>query len=154
MRIDRRTRDIHIAAAPERVFDALTEPAQVPLWWGQAGIYKCTAFQIDLRAGGAWSCHGTAGDGSAFDVAGTIVELDRPRLLVYTWTATWTGDFTTTVRWELTPAKGGTLVTIRHTGLAARPELRDAYRGWPRMLGWVQRFLERNETVADRDAQR
>lgn len=146
--------DIRIAASPERVFRALTDPAQVPHWWGQAGIYRCTAFDIDLRVGGAWRSSGVAGDGSRFDIGGTIVEIDAPRLLVYTWTATWTGDFTTTVRWELTPAQGGTLVTIRHTGLAARPELAQSYRGWPRMLGWIQQYLETGETVADRPAAR
>jgi uncharacterized protein YndB with AHSA1/START domain len=144
--------DIRIDAPPARVFQALTDPAQVPQWWGQAGIYKCTRFEIDLRVGGAWRCSGTGADGGPFDIAGRILALDPPRLLAYTWTATWTGDATTSVRWELTPENGGTLVTIRHTGLAARPEAAQAYRGWPRMLGWIRLFVERGETVADRPA--
>jgi uncharacterized protein YndB with AHSA1/START domain len=144
--------DIEIDAPPARVFAALVDPAQVPQWWGQAGIYRCTAFEIDPRQGGAWRCTGVGADGNAFDIFGTIVEIDPPRVLAYTWTATWTGDFTTTVRWELTPSHRGTVVRVRHSGLAARPELAQSYRGWPRMLGWVQRFIERGETVADRPA--
>jgi uncharacterized protein YndB with AHSA1/START domain len=30
--------EIHINAAPERVFQALVDPKQVPQWWGQGGV--------------------------------------------------------------------------------------------------------------------
>jgi len=142
--------DIQIDASPDRVFEALVDPAQVPQWWGQAGIYRCTAFEIDRRVGGTWQCSGVGGDGSAFTISGKILEIDPPRVLAYTWKATWTGAFTTAVRWELTPAGGGTRVRVRHTGLAAKPELAQSYRGWPRMLGWLQRFIQHGETVGDR----
>jgi hypothetical protein len=56
----------------------------------------------------------------------------------------------TTVRWELDPTNQGTRVRIRHSGLAAHPELAQSYRGWPRMLGWLQTFLEIGETVDSR----
>jgi hypothetical protein len=32
---------------------------------------------------------------------------------------------------------------IRHNGLPAHPEVTGSYRGWPRMLEWLQAFLER-----------
>ena len=41
--------EIQIAAQPERVFQALVDPQQVPQWWGQTGIYRCTKFHADLR---------------------------------------------------------------------------------------------------------
>jgi hypothetical protein len=44
----------------------------------------------------------------------------------------------------------GTRVRLRHTGLAAYPEIAQAYQGWPRMLSWLQAFMERGETVAMR----
>jgi len=37
---DRIVSEIHIAAPPARVFQALVDPAQVPQWWGQTGIYR------------------------------------------------------------------------------------------------------------------
>jgi uncharacterized protein YndB with AHSA1/START domain len=43
--------EIHINAAPERVFQALIDPRQVPHWWGQGGVYRCTEFDSDLRIG-------------------------------------------------------------------------------------------------------
>jgi len=30
---------------------------------------------------------------------------------------------------------------IRHSGLAAHPEVKGSYRGWPRMLEWLQAFF-------------
>jgi uncharacterized protein YndB with AHSA1/START domain len=142
--------EIHIAASPERVFQALVDPEQVPQWWGQAGVYRCTKFSAELRVGGKWRSGGVDGEGRSFEVSGEYLEIDPPRLLVSTWVASWTGDVKTTARWELEPTNQGTLVRIRHAGLSAHPELAQSYRGWPRMLGWLQVFLENGETVQDR----
>ncbi len=94
--------EIHIAARPECVFEALVDPRQVVQWWGQDGIYRSTDFAVDLRVGGKWRIGGIGADGGKFEVSGEIVEIERPRLLVYTRMATWTGAAKTTVRWELT----------------------------------------------------
>lgn len=141
-----------IGAPPESVFRALTDPAQVPQWWGQQGVYRCEAFESDLRPGGKWRSSGIGPDGGAFDVSGEYLEIERPRLLVVSWMASWTGPVVTTVRWDLIPAGQGTLVRITHSGFSAHPELTQAYRGWPRMLGWLGAFLERGETVDTRKA--
>jgi len=142
--------EIEIAAPPERVFQALTDPAEVPQWWGQPGIYECKEFSADLRPGGKWRCSGVSADGRPFDIHGEYLEIIPARLLVSTWRATWTGDIQTKIRWELEPRSQGTLVRIRHSGFAAHPELAQAYRGWPRMLGWLQALLDRGETVSRR----
>jgi len=47
----------------------------------------------------------------------------------------------------LEQAGNGTRVTLRHSGLAAHPEIAQSYRGWPRMLGWLQAFIEKGETI-------
>jgi uncharacterized protein YndB with AHSA1/START domain len=142
--------EIHIQAPPERVFQALVDPKEVVQWWGQAGVYRCTKFHADLRAGGSWSSAGLDGEGRAFEIRGEYLEVDPPRLLVYTWIASWTGDVKTTVRWELQATSQGTLVRICHSGFAAHPEVAQSYRGWPRMLGWLQAFLQSGETATDR----
>jgi uncharacterized protein YndB with AHSA1/START domain len=134
--------EIHIAAPPERIFQALVDPQQVVQWWGQAGVYRCTECESDVRPGGKWRSAGDGGDSGHFTVVGEYLEIDAPRVLVYSWVASWTGDVKTTVRWELEPVNDGTLVRIRHSGLAAHPEVAQSYRGWPRMLGWLQVFIE------------
>jgi uncharacterized protein YndB with AHSA1/START domain len=142
--------EIHINAPPERVFQALVDPQQVPQWWGQGGVYRCTRFDSDLRIGGKWSSSGVGPGSGKFEVFGEYLEINPPRVLAYTWTASWTGGAKTIVRWELIPEAGGTRLKIRHSGLAAYPELAKSYQGWPRMLGWLQALLERGETVDDR----
>jgi uncharacterized protein YndB with AHSA1/START domain len=144
--------EIHIAASPERVFQALIDPVQVVQWWGQEGIYRCTQFAADVRVGGKWLNAGIGPDGGNFEISGEYLEVDPPRLLASTWIATWTGTAQTTVRWELIPKDGGTLVRICHSGFAAHPGLANSYRGWPRMLGWLRAFLQRKETVDPRAA--
>ena len=72
--------------------------------------------------------------------------------MVQSWIASWTGEAETTVRWELAPTANGTTLRLRHTGLAAHPGIGESYRGWPRMLGWIQALLEKGETVQERKA--
>jgi uncharacterized protein YndB with AHSA1/START domain len=142
--------EIQIAATPEQVFRALVDPSEVVKWWGQIGVYRCTDFEADLRVGGRWRSRGEGPNGSPFEVHGEILEIDSPRLLMYSWISSWTGEARTAVRWELEPKNNGTLVTLRHSGFANHPELAQNYRGWPRMLGWLQSLLEKGQTVEDR----
>ena len=143
--------EIQIAAPPKRVFQALTDPSQVVQWWGQKGVYRCTKFESDLRVGGKWRSTGIDGGGNNFEIKGEYLQIDPPRLLSSTWMATWTGDAKTKVTWDLEPAGNGTLVRIRHSGLAAHPGIAQSYRGWPRMLGWLQALLEKGETIEKRE---
>ena len=145
--------EIYIAAPPEEVFRALVDPELVVKWWGGQGAgqsFRCTHFECDLRAGGKWRSTGIDGQGHPFEAAGEYVEVTPPHLLVQTWTASWTAQVKTTVRWELQPTDDGTLVRHQHSGLAAHPEVGQSFRGWPRILCWLQAYLEKGETVDDR----
>jgi uncharacterized protein YndB with AHSA1/START domain len=72
-------------------------------------------------------------------------------VLVYTWIASWTGALKTTVRWELEPHKGGTDVRICHSGFAGSLEAAKRHgEGWQRVLGWMQAFVEKGETIDTR----
>jgi uncharacterized protein YndB with AHSA1/START domain len=156
------TAEIFIAAPPERVFQAITDPSQMPKWWGQQGMYRVTECTGDLRPGGKWSSAGVGADGTAFRVEGEYLEIAPPRLLVYSWTPSWSGSLKTVVRWELEPREvhglqhhgpqkvgTGTVVKIRHSGFAATApkESVNHAQGWTRVLAWVQAFVEKGETV-------
>ena len=45
---------LDVAAAPERVFRALTTD-EAERWWGAPGVYTIDAWKADVRVGGAWS---------------------------------------------------------------------------------------------------
>ena len=44
--------EIEIAAPPERVFQALTDPSQLMLWW--AASPAGALWEMDARPGGKW----------------------------------------------------------------------------------------------------
>ena len=151
--------EIFIAAPPERVFQALTDPKQVPQWWGEKGLYSITSWKGDLRPGGKWRSDGVGADGKAFFVEGEYLEVDPPRLLVHTWIGSYTGSLKTVVRFELEPqivhglhpngprkAGTGTLLKIRHTGFANAPEIGANHaEGWKRVLGWLEAYVTAEE---------
>ena len=60
--------ELFIDAPPARVFQAITDPAQLLQWWGQEGMYRTTGWQCDLRVGGSWRSEGVGADGSPFRV--------------------------------------------------------------------------------------
>lgn len=129
---------IDIAVPPERVFRALTTD-ELAKWWGADGMYRVTAFQIDLRTGGAWRSDGVGADGTPFHVGGKVLELDPPRKLVQSWEPSWeAGAPPTTVSYLLDPIESGTRVTVRHSGFGARTASCESHAsGWERVLGWL-----------------
>ena len=158
--------EIFIAAPPARVFEAITDPNQMPKWWGQHDVYLIKEWKADLRPGGKWSSVGVGVDGTAFRIDGEYLEVDPPRLLVHTWNPSWAHPLKTVVRWELEPtsvhglhpsgprkAGTGTLVKVRQEGFAGAPAAAAGHlEGWKRVLNWMEAFLERGETVETRKA--
>jgi uncharacterized protein YndB with AHSA1/START domain len=143
--------EIQIGAPAERIFQAITDPRQLLQWWGQKEMYRTTQFEADVRVNGKWKSVGVSANGDNFQVSGEYLEVKPPHLLVYTWAATWTGDLKTTVRWELKPHNGGTLVKIHHSGFAGNAEAAKNHgQGWERVLLWVRSFLEKGETIDTR----
>jgi uncharacterized protein YndB with AHSA1/START domain len=64
--------EIFIAAPPARVFQAISDPAQLPKWWGQDRLYHVTKATMDVRPGGKWRSDGVGADGKAFYCRGRI----------------------------------------------------------------------------------
>jgi uncharacterized protein YndB with AHSA1/START domain len=158
------TAEIFIAAPPQRVFQAITDPAQLPRWWGQKDMYRITESNIDLRPGGKWSSIGVGADGTKFRVDGEYLEVDPPRLLVHTWVPSYSELPQTVVRWELeaSDVQGlrqsgphrigtGTRLKLRHYGFAGNTKSATEHgQGWTRVLGWMQAFVEGGATAESR----
>jgi uncharacterized protein YndB with AHSA1/START domain len=114
---------VKIAAAPEEVFEALSDPAQLEEWWGTPDSYRTKDWQLEPSPGGEWSVRTTAADGSEGSVRGEYRVVDPPRTLEFTWAASWDDFIETTVRFDLVPTVvrgvSGTRLTVTHSGLAA-----------------------------------
>jgi uncharacterized protein YndB with AHSA1/START domain len=132
---------ITIKGSAERVFAALTDPSQRVKWWGSEGRFHVTHIESDLRPGGKWMMRGT-GYGKPFMVMGEYREIERPRLLVFSWLPDWQEDATESlVRFDLEEKEGVTTVRLTHSGLASESS-RASHKGWPQILRWLQAYVE------------
>jgi uncharacterized protein YndB with AHSA1/START domain len=142
--------EIEIATPPERVFQALTDPAQLMRWWGAPPLG--TFWEMDARPGGKWRFEISDPSGkmgvngvSTFKAHGEITEFDPLRVLAYTWLGNWHDhpERPSTARWELSATKTGTRVKITHSGLADQPIARkDFAGGWPGVLEMLRKHCE------------
>ena len=121
--------EIQVAAPPDRVFKALTDPKALMRWFDSPEC-PVKSWEMDARPGGRYRYTTEKGtivvnNVSEFECHGEILEIDPPHLLVYTWIANWHDDKSrrTVVRWELTPAAAGTRVKVTHK-VRPRPEIR------------------------------
>lgn len=135
--------EITIDGSAERIFAALTNPHERMKWWGAEGRFQVTHFESDLRPGGKWTMRGNGMGGKPFTVVGEYREIDRPRLLVFTWLPDWYENATETlVRWNLEENAGITTVRLTHSGLTSE-DSRTSHRGWPQILGWLKTYVEK-----------
>ena len=140
--------EITIKAPADRIFEALISPDQRVKWWGAEGRFQTTHMESDLRPGGKWMMRGVGMGGKPFTVVGSYREIERPRLLVFTWLPDWQENAPETlVRLDLEEREGVTTVRLTHSGLTSENS-RASHRGWHQILGWLQAYVEemgRNE---------
>lgn len=119
----------HLAQPIERVWAALTTPAQLAQWFAPG--------EIALTLGGEIHLAFTDGQGV---IDGEVTALDPPRLLEFTWTDH--GKDLGFVRWELAASDDGTSLVLIHTiSNAARDFGLPALAGWTMMLGRLAALL-------------
>jgi uncharacterized protein YndB with AHSA1/START domain len=141
--------EIHIAAPPDRVFEALIDEGQLMRWF-TGPSHPAELWKVDAQIGGLWrfvSKEGKPGVNgkTCFKVHGEILQLDRPHLLEYSWIADWHEhpERPTIVRWELAATSDGTRVRVIHSGLAEEPVVRKDYgNGWVGVLANLKKFTE------------
>jgi uncharacterized protein YndB with AHSA1/START domain len=116
----------HLAHPPEDVFDAWFDPAGLAEWMC-AGTGHAT-IELDARVGGKFRfvMHHSGG---ATEHTGAYVTIERPRRLVFTWQSVNTDHRVTEVTVDLTPAGGGTDLTLTHRRLPAS-ETGSHRKGW------------------------
>ncbi len=136
--------EVTINAPAERIFEALTTPAERLKWWWRAeGRFQVTHVESDLRPGGKWMMRGIGVGEKPLTVTGEYRKIERPRLLVFSWLPDWQEDATETfVRWDLEESSGVTTVRLTHSGFTSESS-RASYRGWPQVLRGLQTYIER-----------
>jgi uncharacterized protein YndB with AHSA1/START domain len=92
------TVDQFIAAAPEKVWNALTTPELHAQWWAPGDIVAVLGhqFHLEMPGRGPIPCE--------------VVEVREPEVFVYTFNGTWT------IRWRLVAEGTGTRLFLEHSG--------------------------------------
>src|ERR1700752_892291 len=137
------------AASCERVFDAWLDPESMDRWMFGASVRdeEIIHLRADPHVGGRFSFLVRRGE-NKIDHVGTYLEIDRPRRLVFTWSAQVVGsdedadETPSRVVIELAPADAGCMLTLTHTMDPKWAEFADRTRaGWTTMLGSLDRAL-------------
>jgi len=138
--------EMHMRAPATRIFEALTNPVSLVKWWTAGGRFQATHMESDLRPGGQWLIRGVSAGGRPFRVGGEYRDVDRPRLLSFTWLPDWQeGGTETLVRIDLEERDGLTTVRLTHWGLTSEGA-RARHRGWPELLGSLKAYVEQESS--------
>jgi uncharacterized protein YndB with AHSA1/START domain len=127
-----------VAAPPDRVFHAWTDPAALAAWFWPRPAWAST-YEVDLRVGGRYR-FATTGlpEGENFAVRGVFRVVQPPELLVYTWY--WDGDpgeSLVTVRFL--DRNGATELVLDHEELASEERAVAFREGWESV---IERLVE------------
>jgi uncharacterized protein YndB with AHSA1/START domain len=129
---------IYIAAAPEKVWQALTSSEFTRQYFLDRSV------ESDWQQGSPWILRKP--DGSV-DVSGVVRESDQPRRLVVTWNVEWSGPRfpESLVTYEIEPVGNGTVrltMTEAHPTPIPADQLEGGRRGWPMILSGLKSLLE------------
>jgi uncharacterized protein YndB with AHSA1/START domain len=128
----------YIATTPEKVFQALTEPAVTRQYWGLENV-------SDWKPGSPWR-HQSGNDAKTVRMLGEVVECAPPRRLVITWA--FPADAAnrlkhTRVAFDIEQIEKMVKLTVTHDELERGSDMeRGIAEGWPRVLSSLKSFLE------------
>ena len=127
----------YIASTPEKVWEALTDPAMTEQYWFG---YRVAA---DGKVGGHMTARNPAGKEVHRDV---ILESDPPRRLSYAWRSLYDEfkhERPSRVTFDLTPFKDQVRLTIVHDDFDPGSKMFDSIsKGWPAVLSSMKSLLE------------
>ena len=132
-----------VEASPERVFGALTEPADLATWWGPRG-FTMPEIELDPTVGGGYRFTMQPPDGDAFHIAGRFLEIHPPSRLVYTfrYEEPDPDDRQTVVVLTLRAAGHATEVSLSQGEFATQERLALHHGGWSDSFEKLRELIE------------
>lgn len=134
------TKTVFLAASRETVWSFLTDKDKLAEWFHPA--------EADLADGRDYALVSKDEDGSTNRQCwGTVIEMDPPGSLVYSFTVEPLAGALTTVSWTLEDAYGGTRLTLKHEGIgdaageSALALLMALDAGWDEHIGKLRAAL-------------
>ena len=132
-----------IRSTPEKIWEALTQPAFQRQYWFGMNI------DSDFKAGASWKLQFE--DGRVAD-EGEVLESDPPRRLVISWRHRMRPELTAEgearASFEIEPAEGSVKLTVLHEIDRSDSKLIQAVSsGWPSILSSLKSLLETGEPL-------
>ncbi|WP_417525162.1 SRPBCC family protein [Marinovum sp.] len=124
-----------------RVWEMVTRPENVVLWFGHDG-WTMMSHALDFTRPGPWHAHMRSAEGNRFDVSGTVTEVTPPRHLAFTWAwqdAEGNRGHESRVTFALVPSGDVTLFTVHHAGLPDGETTTSHEGGWSAVLARLER---------------
>jgi uncharacterized protein YndB with AHSA1/START domain len=132
-----------LGAPRERIFRALTEPAELAKWWGPHG-FTTPGIDLDLRVGGGYRFTMQPPGGDRFHLSGEFLEIAPPGRLVYTfrWDEPDPDDRETVVALSLGDVADATQVSLSQGEFATEARLALHRGGWTDSLEKLRELIE------------
>jgi uncharacterized protein YndB with AHSA1/START domain len=133
----------YILSSPEKVWNALTEPAVTRKYWRNRKNVS------DWKVGSRWE-HRDFDDPNLLDIVGKVVEVDPPRRLVVTWARPadeGNAVRTSRVIYDIEPLPDMVRLTITHDELDEEM-LKMVSTGWPAVISGLKTLLETGTVAA------
>lgn len=135
------TLERRFTAPLQRVWEMVTRPENMVLWFGHDG-WTMESHTLDFTRPGPWHAFMRSAEGNRFDVSGTVTEVSAPRHLAFTWAwhdAEGQRGHESRVSFTLAPAGESTLFTLHHAGLPDAETARSHEGGWTAVLARLDR---------------
>ncbi len=134
------TKSIAIAASPGRVWEALTDPAQVQQYMWGSEVVSDWQQGSPLIYRGVW-------EGKPFEDKGTILEIDPPRLLRTNYFSPLSGkpdvpENYAEVTYALRPEGDGTVLTVTQGSIADEAAKAKSEANWGMVLEAIKKLIE------------
>ena len=124
-----------IAAAPEVVFSAWSDPESLRVWMCPSPDISRASAEVDFRVGGSFRIvmHGKEGD---YGQTGEYLEIDAPNRLVFTWVSDFVPPEEAKTRVTVTfePVGSGTRLVLTHDELPESDTYEGHRGGWATII--------------------
>lgn len=121
----------------EAVWRALTDPEALAVW-----LMPCDFLP---KVGHRFTIRGTATDNWRGFTKCKVLAIEQPRLMEWHWESTDISE-PTRVAFELRSVEGGTVLTLRHTGMTTQKDIACVSQGWPQILDQLGEQIVKNQS--------
>ena len=129
-----------LAAAPEKIYAAWTQPAQLAKWFGPDAGPVLSA-ETDVRVGGRFHIVFRSEDGETHDVSGTYQEVVPNERLKFTWRWITLPERQSLVTILIKPDGDGAILTLIHEQFFDEAARDGHQRGWTGALDKLERLF-------------